>query len=72
MDFGFMRAFANNYKRLDKKMDRIVLSYNGHSTNLMIINSASRRVWTFLTSSKDAPLHILTALMKKFGQNSGP
>jgi hypothetical protein len=69
MDFGFMRALADDYKRPDKKMDCIILSY-GHSAYLVIVDSDSCRVRTFLTSSKDPPLHILTAFMKKFSQNS--
>jgi hypothetical protein len=70
MDFGFMRALAEDYKHPNKKTDRTIISYNGHSVYLVIVDSASRRVWTFPTSSKDPPLHILTAFMKKFGQNS--
>ncbi len=66
-----MRASAEDYKHPYKKTDCIVLSYNGHSAYLGIIDSASCRVWTFLTSLKDPSLHILTAFMKKFGQNSG-
>jgi hypothetical protein len=71
MDFGFMCALVEDYKHPNKKTDHIVLSYNGHNAYLVIVDSASRRVWTFLTSLKDPPLHILTALMKKFGRNFG-
>jgi hypothetical protein len=71
MDFVFMRVSADNYKCPDKKTDCIVVSYNNHSAYLVILDSASHRVWTFLTSSKDPPLHILTAFMKRFDQNSG-
>jgi hypothetical protein len=53
MDFGLIRALADDYKCPDKKTDCIVLFYNSHSAYLVIIDSASRRVWTFLTSSKD-------------------
>ncbi len=66
-----MRTLVEDYKCPKKKTDCIVLSYDGHSAYFVIINIASCRVWTFLTSSKDPPLHILTAFMKKFGQNSG-
>ncbi len=66
-----MRALADIYKCPVKKTDHIVLSYDCHSAYLVIIDSASHRVWTFLMSSKDHPLHILTVFMKKFGQNSG-
>jgi hypothetical protein len=66
-----MRTLAEDYKHPNKKTDCIVLSYDGHSAYLMSVNNVSRRVWTFLTSLKDPPLHILTAFMKKFDQNSG-
>ena len=31
MDFGFMRSSTADYKRPNKKTDRVVLSYNGYT-----------------------------------------
>jgi hypothetical protein len=40
-----------------------------HPTSLSLM--ASRRVWAFLTKSKELPLDILRSFMKKFGIASG-
>jgi hypothetical protein len=71
MDFAFMRASTSDYKRPNKHTDRIVTSYDGYSSHLVIVDSASRRVWAFLTKSKEPPLDILSAFMKKFGIGNG-
>jgi len=70
MDFGFLRASTDDYTRPNKDTDRIVLSYDGHCAYLLIVDSASRRVWAFLTKSK-APLAILGAFMSKYGVGNG-
>jgi len=53
MDFAFMRASTSDYKRPNKHTDQVVTSYDGHSSHLIIVNSASRRVWAFLTKTKE-------------------
>jgi len=45
MDFGFMRASTSNFTKPNKKDDRVVLSYDGFSSYLLIIDEASRYVW---------------------------
>ncbi len=71
MDFGFLRASLEDYKRPNKAHDRIVLSYNGFCAYLLILDSASRQVWAFLTASKEPPLAILRAFMRKFCLSDG-
>ena len=71
MDFAFMRASTSDYKQPNKHTDRIVTSYDGFSSHLIIVDSASRRVWAFLTKTKEPPLDILSAFMKKFGIGNG-
>ena len=71
MDFAFMRASTSDYKRPNKHTDRVVTSYDGYSSHLIIVDSASRRVWAFLTKTKEPPLDILSAFMKKFGIGNG-
>jgi len=44
MDFGFMRASNEDYKRPNKMSDRVILSYDGYSSYLLIVDRASRRV----------------------------
>jgi hypothetical protein len=50
MDFAFMRSSTEDYKRPNKNTDRVVTSYDGHSSHLIIVDGASRRVWAFLLS----------------------
>jgi hypothetical protein len=71
MDFAFMHASTEDYKRPNKATDWIVTSYDGYSSHLVIVDSASRRVWAFLTKSKDPPIDILRAFLKKFGISTG-
>ncbi len=71
MDFAFMRASTHNYKRHNKTTDQIITLYDGHSAHLIIVDVASRRVWAFLTKSKEPPLDILRSFMTKFGISNG-
>ena len=71
MDFGFMRASNEDYKRPNKLSDRVILSYDGYSSYLLIVDGASRRVWAFLTKTKEPPIHLIKAFMKKFGKGGG-
>jgi len=70
MNFAFMWASTQDYKRPNKTSDRIVTSYDRYPAHLIIVDSASRQ-GTFLTKSKEPPLDILSAFMKKFGIGNG-
>jgi hypothetical protein len=71
MDFGFMRASTSNYSQPSTKHDRVVLSYDGFSSYLLIIDKASRHAWIFLTTSKEPPLNIVDAFLERFGHDRG-
>ena len=71
MDFGFIRSSTEDYKRPNKYTDRVVLSYDGHSAYLLVVDGASRYVWCFLTKSKEPPIDIIRAFMPKYGIGSG-
>jgi hypothetical protein len=49
MDFGFIRASTSNFSKPNKTDDRVVLSYDGFSSYLFIVDEASRFIWVFLT-----------------------
>ena len=66
-----MRASSEDYKCPNKATDRVVTSYDGYSSHLLVIDGASRRVWAFLTKTKEPPLDILRAFMTKFGIGNG-
>ena len=71
MDFGFMRASTSNFSKPNKKDDRVVLSYDGFSSYLLIVDEASRFVWVFLTSTKEPPMDIVDAFLSRFGHTHG-
>jgi hypothetical protein len=71
MDFGFMRASTMDYARPNKSTDRVVSSYDGYTSYLLIIDEASRYGWVFLTKSKDPPLYIVWAFLRLHGHADG-
>ena len=71
MDFGFMRASAADYSSPHKGTDRVVRSYDGYSSYLLIIDKASRYVWVFLTASKNPPLDIVMEFLHHHGHEDG-
>ena len=71
MDFGFMRASNSNYTQPTKTTDRVVLSYDGFSAYLLIVDEASRYMWVFLTQSKSPPIDIIDTFLSRFGHERG-
>ena len=71
MDFAFMRSSTEDYRRPNKDTDRVITSYDGYSLHLVIVDGASRRVWVFLTKTKDPPIEILRAFMTRFASHTG-
>ena len=71
MDFGFMRASSSDYTKPNKKLDRVVDSWDGYSSYLLIVDKASRYIWVFLTKSKEPPLDIIDTFLDRFGHKNG-
>jgi hypothetical protein len=71
MDFGFMRASAEDYTRADKTKDRVIFSYDGYSSYLLIVDEASCYIWAFLTNSKSLPLDIVREFLRHHGHVEG-
>jgi len=69
MDFGFMRSSTSDYKHPNKSTDRVVLSYDEYTSYLIVVDGKSRRIWSFLTRTKEPPLHIIRAFLDKFGHH---
>jgi hypothetical protein len=59
MDFGFMHPSTLDYTRQDKSKNRVVQSYDGYFSYLLIVKEATCFVWVFLTNSKSPPIDIL-------------
>ncbi len=71
INFGFMRASASDYSWPDKSKDRVIQSFDGYSSYLLIIDEASHFVWIFLTASKDPPLDIIRVFLTQHGHSEG-
>jgi hypothetical protein len=71
MYFGYMRASASNYSKQDKLKDRVVYSYDGFSSYLLMIDKATRYIWVFLTSCKDPQLDIVEEFLRQHGHEDG-
>ncbi len=71
MDFGFMRASSSDYTKPNKTLDRVVDSWDGFSSYLLIVDEASRYIWVFLTKSKEPPLEIIDTFLDRFGHRNG-
>jgi hypothetical protein len=71
MDYGFMRASSLDYRKPNPKTDRVVQSWDGYSSYLLIVDEASRFMWVFLTKSKEPPLDIINSFLRKFGHDDG-
>jgi hypothetical protein len=56
-----MRASSSNYSRPDKTKDRVVLSYDGFLSYLLIVDEATQYIWCFLTKMKEPPTNLLNA-----------
>jgi hypothetical protein len=71
MDFGFMRASSSDYTKPNKQLDRVVASWDGYSSYLLIVDEASRYIWVFLTRTKEPPLDIVDTFLDRFGHRNG-
>jgi hypothetical protein len=56
MDFGFIRVLSVDYRRPNVTSDRVINSYDGYSSYLLIVDNKSSMSWIFLTKSKSPPL----------------
>ncbi len=66
-----MRASASDYSWPNKSKDRVVQSFDGYSSYLLIVDEASRFVWIFLTASKEPPLAIIRVFLTQHGHSDG-
>jgi hypothetical protein len=67
MDYGFMRASTLQLGQPNKTHNRVVLSHDGYTSYLLIINKASRHAWVFLIKLKSPPLDFIDAFLTHFG-----
>jgi hypothetical protein len=61
MDFGFICASSDNYRCPSTRSDRIINSYDGYNSYLLIVDNKLSMTWVFLTKSKSPPLEIASS-----------
>ncbi|KAL9185818.1 hypothetical protein ACHAXT_003595 [Thalassiosira profunda] len=72
MDYGFMRASSSDFTSpKDDDDGRIVESFDGFSSYLLIVDEHSRYIWVFLCQSKEPPIAECSAFLKTFGLPAG-
>ncbi len=67
MDFGFIRASSIDYSRLNVTSDRVVESYDGYNSYLLIVDDKSAMSWVFPTKSKSPPIELVRLFLGTFG-----
>lgn len=71
MDYGFMRASTSDFTRRQKGVDRVVTSFDGYNSYLLIVDEYSRHVWVLLTKSKEPPIKWVNLFLAINGCDDG-
>ncbi len=71
MDFGFLRASNFDYSRPDKSTDRVITSFDGYSSYLIVVDEFTKFIWVFLCKTKEPPLTLLHLFFDLFGSTAG-
>ena len=66
-----MQALSLDYTKPNKTLDRVIDSWDGYSSYLIIVDEASRYIWVFLTKSKEPPLDTIDTFLDRFGHRNG-
>jgi len=72
LDFGFIRASSEDYGVTKQKGKRVVTSFDGFNTFLLIVCAKTRFTWVFCQQSKSPPTEILDSFLKSSGLKDGP
>lgn len=67
----FYAGIVLGYTTPNKTLDRVIDSWDGYSSYLLIVDEASQYIWVFLTKSKEPPLDIIDTFLDRFGHRNG-
>jgi hypothetical protein len=70
-DFGFIRASNEDYSRPTKEKDRVIESYDGFTSYLLVVDEVSKYSWIFLTKSKDPPIELTRLFLEEYAHVDG-
>jgi hypothetical protein len=71
IDFGFLRALTEDFSKPNAATDRVVQSFDGYTSYLLIVDEKTKYSWIFLTKSKSPPVELVSIFMKQFGNEHG-
>jgi hypothetical protein len=70
-DFGFMRASNDDFTKPSVHSDRVVESFDGYTSYLMIVDEVTKYSWIFPTKSKEPPVELTKQFLREFGNATG-
>jgi hypothetical protein len=70
LDFGFIRDSSADFGVTTG--NRVVTSYDGNNSYLIIICAKTRQTWVFCQASKSPPMFIIERFLASNGLKSGP
>ena len=70
-DFGFLRASTEDFSQPNEDADRVVQSFGGYNSYLLIVDEHSRYVCIFLCKSKDPPIEEMSSFLQIGGRKEG-
>ncbi len=62
-----MWALLSDYRWPNQATDHIVLSYDGFSSYLLVVDDKTSKTWVFLTCTKEPPLELVQLFLHTFG-----
>ena len=71
VDFGFFRASNDDFTKPTTAKDRIVQSFDGYNSYVLVVDEKTKYAWIFLTSSKKPPIETMKIFLKQFGNEDG-
>lgn len=71
MDLGFLQALQFGYSRPNKTKDRVVTSFDGFNSYLLVVNESTKYIWVYLCALKEPPIHMTDLHLDQFGAKSG-
>jgi hypothetical protein len=70
LDFGSVRASSAEFGVTTGA--RVVTSYDGNNSYLIIVCAKTRHIWVFCQASKSPPIFIIESFLASNGLRSGP
>ena len=71
VNFGFLCSSTEDFSRPNEDADRVLQSFDGFNSYLLIVYEHSRYVWVFLCKSKDPPIEKMSGFLKICGRKEG-